>query len=396
MLILKKGIVLITFVWGMQALAFQEFLYPVGIIQHEDKQKICILYQKNSHLELWFWDPVSLNAVKGLLSSYTPGGIRVLPNQSAFSFIDNDRIRIKDLTKRSPCTLDLPYGPYDLSTIEWIDNESFYFCARAGEYLNLFHATREGELFYLTRSNCINYSYPQKIEELLFYMTKNNTGETTIEQIQYPIKNLPTRAWDKNKNFKEQLRCLFEEENDTLNKTYLNIAAQKRIYSWSDPEKELAFLFMKNAQKGYFLTHPATIDRNDDHMTFECYTFNCDENRAQKLFSFNIPLYLLMPKHNQPERLYESILPLLPRYHEGIVYYSNDSGTGLQLYKYDEMTNESMALTHTDNAHHFAPLCYENTVYYGGTLSPGDGLSHTSPEMWINEHGDHKFDFPII
>ena len=399
MLIFKKSIVWAMFLWSFQSIAFQEFLYPVGIIQHEGREKICVLYQKNSHLELWFWDPESLEAIKGLLSSYTPGGVNVLPNQAAFSFIDNDRIRIKDLSKRSPGNLDLPYGPYDLSTIEWIDNQSFYFSARFREHLNLFHATKEGELFYLTRSNSAHYSYPQKIENTLFYLVKNNEEETTIEQAQYPVETLPKRTWDQEQNFKEQLKKLFEEENDTFTKTYLDTSTQKKLYSWSNPEKELAFLFMKDANKGYFLTHPATIGHSDNYMTFECYTFECDsEVMPKKLFSFDIPLHLLMPKHNQPERLYESILPLLPMYYDDAVYYTHDSGLGLRIYKYHEINNKSEVVTesHSYSAHHFAPLCYGNKIYYGGTISHGDDLSHTSPEMFINEKGKHNFDLPNL
>lgn len=398
MLILRKGVISIMFFWCVQIVGFQEFLYPVAMLNHDGKQKICVLYQKNSHLELWFWDPESLEAVKGLLSSFTPAGIRILPHQRSFSFIDNDRIRIKDVTKRSPCTLDLPYGPYDLSTIEWIDNESFYFCAREREHLNLFHATIEGELFHLTRSTTVNYSYPQKIEESLFYIAKNDEGETTLEQAEYPIKQLPKRSWNEgNQNFKEQLRKIFEEENDTFTKTYLDTTTQKKLYTWTDRNKELAFLFMKDGNKGYFLTHPANIGRSDEHMTFECYTFVCQsEVTIKRLFSFDIPLYLLMPQHNRPERLYESVLPLLPMYYQDAIYYSHDPGMGLRLYRYDETIDQSEELTRSNNIHNFAPLCYGNKIYYGGTVSHSDGLSHASPEMWINEHGNQRFDFPVL
>lgn len=398
MLIFKKVIICSILLWSTQSIAFQEFLYPIALLNHDNKQKICVLYQKNSHLELWFWDPESLEAVKGLLSSFTPAGVRVLPHGKAFSFIDNDRIRIKDITKRSPCTLDLPYGPYDLSTLEWIDNESFYFCAREREHLNLFHATTEGELFHLTRSKTNHYSYPQKIDDTLFYIVKNDEGEIALEQAEYPIKKIPKYSWHNEKqNFEEQLKTLFEEEKDNYTKTYLDDTTKQKLYIWKESDKELAFLCMKDTNRGYFLTHPTIINKNDDYMTFECYRFiNQSETIIKKLFTFNIPLYLLMPQHNQPERLYESILPLLPLYHQDSIYYAHDSGLGLALYKYDEITEQNQALTQPDNNHHFAPFCYEDKIYYGGTVSDGDGLSHTSPEMWINEQGNQRFVFPIL
>ncbi|MFT6765393.1 MAG: hypothetical protein ACJAZS_000270 [Alteromonas naphthalenivorans] len=382
---------------SVHSIMFQEFLYPVAVITHDGKEKICVLYQKDSHLELWFWDPESLEAVKGLLSSFTPAGIRILSHKKAFSFIDNDRIRIKDIAKRSPRTLDLPYGPYDLTTIEWIDSESFYFCARQRGCLNLFHATIEGELFYLTRDTLCNYMYPQKIEESLFYLTKDDEGEMTIEQAEYPLRHIPQRSWNQEKqDFQEQLKKVFEEENDLFSKTYLDPTTKKQLYVWKDTSKELAFLSMKNKHKGYFLTHPININKNDEHMTFECYTFSCQQDvQVKKLFDFSIPLHLLMPQRNYPERLYESILPLLPLYHQDAIYYSHDSGTGLRLYKYSEKTGVSEELTNDHDGHHFSPLCYGNKIYYGGSVSHDDDTL-TSPHMWINEHGETSFEFPEI
>ena len=388
----------IALFWCTSSFSFQEFLYPIASIKHNKKQKICVLYQKDSHLEIWFWDPKTLEAVKGLLSSFTPAGVRVLPCQTAFSFIDNDRIRIKDTLKRSPCTLDLPYGPYDLSTIEWINNQSFYFCAQERGSFNIFHATREGELFHLTRSTDCNYMYPQKINDLLFYLVKDSYGDTTIEQVEYPIKSLPRRSLQSESSLKEQIKRMFEEENETLTKTYIDLKTKKVLYTWRDHNKELAFLCMKNKNKGYFLTHPSSIGRNDDHMIFECYTLICkQEVIIKKLFSFNVPLHLLMPQYNQSERLYESILPLLPLYHEDNIYYSHDSDVGLRLYKYNETTGISKELISTEeNHHHLAPLCFDNKIYYGGTVCHGDGHSYTSPQMWLDDNGEQRFIFPVV
>jgi hypothetical protein len=391
---------LVFLLWCANSWGVQEFLYPVGTITHAEKEKICVLYQKDAHLELWLWDPDSLQAVKGLLSSYTPAGLRVLPNQRAFSFIDNDRVRVKDLAKRSPRTIDLPYGPYDFSTIEWIDSTSFYFSAREREHLNLFHATTEGELFHLTRSTVTNYMYPQKKGDMLFYVTKNEDGICSIEQVKYPIASVKRKSvFVDKKDFKERVKWILEEENQILNKTYLDITSQKVLYQSENTKTDIAFLSMKNAKNGYFLTHPSMVSRHDSHMVFECYHLNLSEDEWQvhKLFSFCIPLHLLMPQHNKEERLYESMLPLLPVHSEDSIYYSHDAGMGLNVYKYELATSDSIQLTEFQGMHHFfAPIFFKGKFYYGGTLCHGDGLSHRCPQMWINEKGMQRFGFPVL
>lgn len=393
--------ILVFLLWKTNGWGIQEFLYPVGIINHEEKEKICVLYQKSAHLELWFWDPDSLEAVKSLLSSFTPAGLRVLPNQKAFSFIDNDRIRVKDLNKRSPRTIDLSYGPYDFSTIEWINSTSFYFSAREREHLNLFHGTIEGELYHLTRSTKRDYMYPQKQGDSLFYVTKHQDKICTIDKVEYPIAGIQkTLIQFKKKNFKEQLKLILEEES-SLDKTYLNFTTQQRVYQLQDPTKDIAFLSMRNEKEGYFLTHPSTVSRNDLHMAFECYHLYITRNdqwKAQKLFSFKIPLHLLMPQHNKEERLYESMLPLLPLFADDGLYYSHDSGMGLNVYKYAPDTETSTQLTNLQGIHHFfSPLFFKGKIYYGGTVSHDDGASHDAcPHMWLNEEGMQRFIFPIL
>lgn len=393
---LKQFIFCISCIFIIQLCALQEFIYPVGVITHNGKQKICVQYQKNSHLELWFWDPQTQEAVKGLLSSFTPADVKVIPYQSAFSFIDNDRIRIKDAKKRSPSTLDLPYGPYDLTTLEWIDSESFYFSAHERDHVALFHANKQGELFHLIRSSEKDYSYPQKVGEWLFYLCKHENS-TTIERAPYPLKSIPRRVWSEKHSFHDQLECVYQAERDLHAKTYIDASTQEKLYLWDDKDKEPAFLTMVDASRGYFLAHPLIVGKNDYTMTFDCYRFLREPKpQVEKIFSFDVPLYLLMPQHNQPDRLYESIMPLLPRYYADSIYYCHDEGMGLQLYRYDEKTGEKQQLTEADNTHHFAPLLFNNVCYYGGSVFHDEHPSNIHPQMWITEHGEQKFYFPVL
>lgn len=376
----------------------QEFLYPVGTVLQDQKEKVSVLYQNNSHLELWFWDPETLQATKGLLSSFTPAGMRSLPSKHAFSFIDHDRIRVKDLTKRSPKAIDLPYGPYDLSTIEWINDSSFYFSARERAHFNLFHGTVDGELYRLTNSSNNDYMYPQKLEDALFYIVRYEDGTGAIEQVAYPVTEIAQISQTyQNRTLEEEYKEPLEEQKRA--RKYLDFESKKTLYKSPTPRIELAFLKMVNQKQGYFLTHPTFIERSDTHMTFECYRLTWREKvwHSKALFAFSIPLYLLLPQYTKGQRLYESIFPLLPSYQNGIIYYSHDSGTGLDLYAYNEQEASTKRLINSSDDHHFfPPLSYKDKRYYGGTVCHGDGLAHCCPQMWINEQGEQRFIFPNI
>ena len=77
-----------------------EYIYPVGSIMHDGIEKIAIIHQKNMQLSIWFWNPQTKQAIKGLGGTYNGAGYGLLPSHDSFSFIHNDCIRIKDTTKK--------------------------------------------------------------------------------------------------------------------------------------------------------------------------------------------------------------------------------------------------------------------------------------------------------
>jgi hypothetical protein len=371
-----------------------EFLYPVAEITHEGQEKMCVLYQKNNHLELWFWNPLTGESTKGLLSSFTPAGLTVLPNKKTFSFIDNDRIRIKQTNKRSPRSLDL-YGPYDLTTIHWIDNHSFYFGAKERQHGNLFHANLDGDLYRLTVSNKNDYTYPVKVDDYLFFIEHSDEDEYIIMKAKYPVKIL------ENQKIKElDMTKFLEEENDEYVQ-HLDLENSERILTLN--KNAPAFLLMKDSVSGFFIEHPDSVQRTDETMTFSYHTFykTDDEGwKTEKLFDFTLPLYLLLPQQDKV-RLYESILPFLPFHDQDIIYYSNLSleTNSIDIYSYNctDKSKTKKTMIYDNDSVIFPPRIYQNRLFSGGTLDPNfltaPVKSSCAPAIDIDQSGIQYFNF---
>ncbi len=375
--------------------ALDEFLYPVDTIIHNEKEKFCVLHQKGNCLELWFWDPVDNTTVKGLLSSFIPAGLTVLPDKKGFSFIDNDRIRIKLMGKRSPKSVDL-YGPYDLTTILWIDSETFYFAAKERQHSNLFFATIHGDIFRLTLSDHNEYFYPQKIDQELFFIEKTETGDYSIMKAPFPSEVLK-RECEKAKSlsdFKTRLE-LSLEGIETQYQSFLELEKAEQIISFK--ERSLAFLTMKSDKLGFFLEHSEHIDRHQETMEF-CYhmLFKQDGTwKSEPLIHFTLPLHFLLPKRGRT-RLYESILPLLPYYDPPDLYYLDYSPETdvLNVFSYNLETKTVTRKTdsHIFGQSFFTPRTINGRIFCGGTLITGI-KKNGSPLIEIDDFGTQHFSF---
>lgn len=363
--------------------SYSEFLYPVSSIIHEEQEKICVLYQNKNHLEVWIWDPITHEAIKGILSSFTPAGVTSLPNHQGFSFIDNDRIRLKQINKRSPKSIDL-YGPYDLTTINWIDNSSFYFGAKERQHGNLFHGTIDGDLFRLTVSNSYDYLYPAKIDNDLFFVEKSDDSGYAIMHTKYPTEDISIALEKKIAPYN------YGEENNDEYKEYINFDQTERIIILKDLSP--AFLKMETTERGFFIEHPQVVNRTDETMTFSYFTFFKEQNewKIEKLFEFVLPLHLLLPIKGKT-RLHESILPFLPVHDKELIYYSNlcleDNTIGIASYNIHDKT---LSFIKENNTIMFTPFNSHHHLFYGGSLSKD---SNSLPKIEIDEAGNHFFTF---
>jgi hypothetical protein len=380
--------------------SYSEFLYPVGTVIFENSERIVILYQQGAHLELWLWDPVTKTAFKGL-SHYTPAGLTVLPSGTQFSFIDHERIRIKALFKKSPKALDM-YPLYDFGLVYWIDDQNCYCSARERHHYNLFHITTEGDLYRLTRSNAYDYTYPQKIGSDLFYIKRNEESTYTIEKVIYPTDQISTcqaKMHDLQGGFTLEKIELASEDTP---RSCLSEAIPELLFSCTEPDKALTFLHMKNAEEGFFLKHidHPFIERFEKIMTFECWHLIKQEKKwsSQKLFSFSIPLHFLYGEN----RLYESILRLLPLYtRENIFYVSANNEGYLHVYRYSTLNASSTCLaqaphSQTSEEYLFTPYFYKGIGLCGGMVKNKENSLTTGPTIEEAEQGEQIFEFPVV
>lgn len=372
-----------------------EYLYPVGSVIFEETERIVVLYQQNAHLELWLWDPITRRAIKGL-SHYTPAGLVVLPSHMQLSFIDHERIRIKCLSKKSPKALDM-YPLYDFGLIYWIDDENAYCSAREHYNFGIFHITTDGNLYRLARSSTCDYTYPQKKGPSLFYIKRTETGKYSIEKALYPTKEISSC----------QTLLHHPEEMSAPEKIeWMSREAPRSCLSQQQPETificdqetyAISFLTMKSETEGYFLKHVEHpfLGKYDKTMLFECWHLIKEKTwSAQKLFSFSIPLSLLYGE----QRLYESILRLLPSYQGPFIFYVSATDEGyLHVHRYSTLSSTSTCVTQGAREKYlFSPYFFHAQGWCGGMIKTEENCLSQGPTLEEADSGELLFTFPTI
>ncbi len=370
-----------------------EYLYPVASVATDKGLKVYVLYQKSlEHLELWLWDPTTKKADKALLSRFTPAGLKVLPDHSGFSFIDNGRIKIKSFLKRSPKSVDIYEPIYNITLINWLTPTSCYFSAKEVDRYKVFHLEVNGEAQVLAQNENADYMYPQKIGNQLFFIKRivyRNAGyHYVIGKIPYPVIP-PSNLFDFNDTdtFDQKVRYLLEQEQRQEEPTI----DEELLLDFGNP---IAFLHMISQNEGFVLEHPGQVNSRAKSMRMSYHHLRKVGQGWQSsyLFSFEVPLHLLSPKSNV--RLYESMLPLLPR-HIGRYLYYNDSSQGhLDVYRYSLANKAVERLTAAKlGQHFFAPCALSDAVYFGGSIS--EGFS-SAPCMFEDADGDVGIALPKI
>lgn len=455
----------------------QEFLYPVAATTKNGKTKIYVLHQKSiNNVELLVWDPQTKVCSQGLLSTYTPASLKILPNGDGFSFIDDGRIRIKKFDKRSPKAIDIYEPLYDISQLNWIDEHNFYVSAKKNNKFCIFHIHENGLIKPILEDlqdlnldlancdftgnyredrnrenrdcedrncvnrdredrNCVNHDcvgrdfmYPQKVGNSLFYIERvMREGDCKKEHVSYKIaKTVYPDLCLQMQNLLDKLEQTedFDVKTKKIQEFTENLEMQKLAkqncqYLADFKNSPIAFLSMISETEGFFIKHPENICKHDETVTFECFSINqecsgCDfENENKKsnswtcenIFSFSVPAYLIL---EVPDFcLYESILPLLPKYYNGKIYYVNfdTNEQSLNIFSYnlhDNKTEKVFFVSQLSQVSQvtktlqtsqllFSPVFIENTIFCGGKI---DYAESCPIKMWINEENCICMDLP--
>ncbi len=259
-------------------LAATEYRYLVGY--NEKSQTGYYIWQTDPlHLELYAFDTATQKYSKLLPNYFNPVGFRLLPSCNGFSFIHNDMIYLKQFSKRSPKRIEFFEPIYGINTIEWIDEESFYFAARQGGHYRIYEGNTEGDLETIVSDDSSDALYPQKIDDQLFYIERTSDKAYHIVHTGY--------------------------KNNDIKKIIANVE-----------EQPIACLSMINQNQGFFLAYPSIVHQEDAMLTFSYYQLAKEEIwKTVLLFNFSIPKEYLA--EDSSSRAFESIIPFLPRYHAG-------------------------------------------------------------------------------
>ena len=328
-----KNIFLIVLCICCTIMHAEEFIYPVA--DFDNQQKLLLLHQKSlTEIELWIWDMQTESAMKGLSTFSIPANLKILPAGNGFSFIDQGFIKIKEFSKRSAKTLPI-YEPIGFFRhMNWIDEESFYFVARQGDFFQIFQSDMQANIIQITNNSC-DALYPQKIDSDLFYIKRDNNYDFSI------IK----RSWNDD-NKEEIIVC---------------------------NHNQICFLHMLSDKEGFYLQAPDNKIQNDE----DCYEFsynyfynNEQSWKYEKLFTFLVPAKYITGS----SRLYESIEPLLPIYHTNKIYFLhwNKNNKEFNLYTFNQENKSISKIENEQNrSYHqkiFTPYCIANKIFCGFIL----------------------------
>ena len=329
----------VFFLFYMHTIISSEYIYPVASL--DDGGIILYIHQTSSRsIQLFAWNTVTNRTEQALWSLFNPADLQLLPNNKGFSFIDNGRLRIKAFEKRAPKTIDFDEPIFNINGLHWIDEHACYCSAYYNNHFSLFELDDEGRVHCLTKGNDNDCMYPQKIDDQLFYIERDRS-HTHYHIMQTNYNAAPLLV---------QLVVNFQD-------------------------KPIIFLNMISPENGFVIEHEKTIAPDSQTALFSYYQLTKRGQIWERklIFSFSIPTYLFL--YDNDGRLFESILPLLPRIIGDKIYFTdcsqNDYGN-LELYYYDLMVmqiHKVFVKNGLPQGHFFVPISCGTTLCCGGTKS---------------------------
>ncbi len=326
-----------------------EYIYPIALLDNE--KTILYIHQISpTNIKLCEWNSQTKTFNTCLWTLYNPAALQLLYNNSGFSFIDNGRLRIKSFNKRSAKAVDFDEPIFNIHSLEWIDEHNCYCSAQNNDNFSLFQLSDKGVLWCIAHADQHDFMYPQKIDDELFYIERYQTKTSY--------------------NYGYRIMKSVYPSQDTLND--INVAEKAQIILTY--EYPVTFLDMVSATEGFFLEHAATINTDDRTVEFVYHHIKKKNEKwvTEQLFSFKVPISLL--SHSNTLRLYESIMPLLPRIIDNKIYYVDctmNENYYLEPYLYDIKTADIKKITPKTKkcGHYFVPIVCEGTLYFGGSKS---------------------------
>jgi hypothetical protein len=134
-------------------------MYPVSE-QTSDGEMFFLHQDKYHHNTLFRVNLKRESATQELFSLYSPTQVHTLPDQSGFSFVDNDIIFVKSDKKRSPRVIDLEEPLYNINSVAWISAQEGVCCAKQGDSYGVFLFNVEGRVKIVAKADGRDYLAP--------------------------------------------------------------------------------------------------------------------------------------------------------------------------------------------------------------------------------------------
>ncbi len=354
-----------------------DYLYPVVSYSVNNSQHVLLLYQSELHkTTVLCWDPSSHELTPVLASRFSPAGILLLPDGNGFSFIEHGRIYIKHWNSRSPKAIDIFEPIYAIEHIQWLTSDICYFQAKCGDLFGIYAAHVSGDVICLAQQDSTDCMYPQIVGDQLYYIERSMNADhyaATIKRNSIPA-----------------LEGKFELADDTQEMSLIPVvdAKQSQLIMHKD-DLVCIFLKMESAEEGYVIGYDPSLREEQEYADFSVYYMvkNKQEWVNSKLFSFSIPLELVVDGSH--DRLFESIVPCLPKKFEDTFYYitvEQDDECIRSYLKSYELGSGTISVLASYEADRIctllSPIKCGDTMFYGGSVQQYKNRSFLLPFLY--------------
>jgi hypothetical protein len=294
---------------GIGTLQAYEYIYPIALTDQKDSHVILVMHQQpDKKMSVMAYDRATHAKFELLPAFCQPTGVRMLPDSSGFSFIEEDILKIKEFSKRSTQLILFDEPIYSLSLIWWIDATTYYFCAQDEGRYGIYQGTRKGVIDPLIIDHTYDYLYPQKIDNTLFCVRRTPQSQQIISCAYPAIIPIDDDA-DETKIMSRLARI---EERDCG--AHLIEPAVMVLYDAGT--MPVTFLYMINASRGFYLSHQKTMQKESPLVICSYHEIAYDSTTTRwhekRLFDFSLPLDIV--QFTTERGLVETIYPFLPQY----------------------------------------------------------------------------------
>ena len=316
------------------------YCYPIVAV---DNQGFLATYQKNlGDLELWRIFPENGKCEKCLDWRFAPSGLKVLPDQSGFSFIDTGQLRIKKFIMRSPKIVEFGLPLHGIGDLNWIDQDNCFFSAKQHQHFAIYKGsiTNSQKLTSCKESAVFDYLMPNLVDQSLFYIERQ-------------ISNRSCRI--------ERFNIIRPNQSVEL---ILDCNYQQVIH-----------LQMFDSNSGFYIEHMPYLKDQVQMIGFIGHLFCNSENQWREAgqFKFQIPKQFLLGE----ARAQESIGIFWPVVKKTALYFinfkQNQGGEYIgSLNCYDLATGKIIPILESDSkVWPCGLLIWQNRLYYGKILEEG-------------------------